>query len=113
MSYNIESVEIVGGGLSMTVNDFYFLREMEGLPEDCFLHDALGRNLKLSEVIPLLDLRWRGGWSGNSFNAFKSKVLTKTRGTAKLAVTWEDGEVTGLRVVDGVVRECAAKKVVE
>lgn len=120
MSYNIEDVEITEGSLALAARDVSeFLDEDDGgRPESCFLEDmqeAANRALRagdLGKMLPIEDLSWAGTWSGNSFDLFK-KILGRTRGSAKIAVTWEDGAVTGLLVDEGEVREVSAKKVIE
>lgn len=118
MSYNIEDVKITEGSLAIAARDVSeFTEDEDGRPESCFLDDMVKeankalRAGKPDQRLPVEDLTWTGTWSGNSFDTFK-KVLARMHGRAKVAVTWEDGEVTGLVVDAGKVKEVSAKKVV-
>lgn len=57
--------------------------------------------------ITIKTLEWSGDGSGHSYQTFKDVVLPKLKGKADMIVIWEDASVwSGLRVRDGVLKEC-------
>lgn len=115
MSYNIDSVQIVTGFLtieSSLARKFAKDKgkyEMSQVPEDNFLDDVLIDDGEIKIDNP----EWSGEGSGRSFDLFK-EVLGLTKGTADLVLTWEGGDsITGLRITDGLVEEKKVRMVLE
>ena len=49
------------------------------------------------------DFYWCGTGSGRHFDVLEKQILPDTKGYAELIFTWEDGEVTGIKVDEGVI----------
>ena len=101
MSYNIDTIEVVSGALTLTEEAREAaLAAIADRPEGNFLDYAT-----------LPRVRWCGDWSGHTLPELK-RALTYTRGTADLALIWEGGDsVSGIRVVEGAVTEHKASVV--
>jgi hypothetical protein len=133
MSYEIDSIEIIDGELSISREAFAAAFEEAALsneiPEISVFHRddmeiiryktkrADGKKLEVvcgadcpENIIFNKDsgrdgnrVRWRGAGSGSTYDTFKN-FLSKTKGNADLVLIWEGGDsVEGLRVRDGVV----------
>lgn len=58
----------------------------------------------------LIELKWHGRDSGRTYGELLT-VLASTGGAADLAIRWSDGKLTGLRVVNGVVKKYNVEKI--
>lgn len=105
MSYNIDSVEVLEGSLTIDIEVAKKFKEEneDELPGRNFIEEVVITGEE--SAIP----SWCGEGSGWAFNLFK-EALSLTKGEADLLLTWEGGdEFSGLRVRDGVVREMAVE----
>lgn len=127
MSYNIEDVKILsaknfgiwGAGLEKLYQSINY--EMD-TPESCFLHSLpvpydkegkrerhpdFGSGICLSDQFYPIDSVARSGtYSGASYITLFTKVLPLTVGEADIVYIWEDGDLSGVQVRDGVVTRC-------
>lgn len=117
MSYNIDSVRILNGGLRITAANLMALRLVLAgqLPDSNFLdvqkNVAIQRMMEkddtLIDIAPSGFLHWCGDGSGHAFDVFCDEVVPKLLGEADLLVIWEGGDsVEGYRVKSGECRQC-------
>lgn len=116
MSYNIDSIEIVKGKLTINkelaqnFND----RHNDDLPEWNFINAILeGDELVIEKEdedgVHLKRVPWCHQGSGRSFEQFK-EALELTKGKADLVLIWEGGDsINGLRISNGKVEEKEVK----
>ncbi len=111
MSYNIDTIHVLSGQLSLRAADARKLVRDESGPEDCFIED-LEDIVHGDEVPKIIDLdmnnfRWRGEGSGNSWEEyFLPDVVPLLRGEAELVVVWEGGDsFGGIRIKNGKATE--------
>ena len=100
MSYNIDTVHILSGKLSIKTSDVRKLLKKyeEVLPEDCFLSDLDDEG----KVVDIRSLAWQGTGSGNSFEIFEKFVVPCLIGKAVVQFIWEGGDSTEvIRIRDG------------
>lgn len=112
MSYNIDTIRYIRGGLTIAPAEAAVAREefRDELPEDTFLDDVLRRHGKTGgDPVPIERPAFRGEASGYGFAAgVFHKLLGRTKGEAELLVVWEGGDsIAGYRVRDGRVTEHA------
>jgi hypothetical protein len=114
MSYNIVGTEV------LTCKDFRIhkddldrVQDLVRGPEWSIFH-MIGRQVSLSEddYYHFNDFfAWAHTGSGRSYDELKKDVLPLFKGKADILFTWEDGECSGLRVIDGQVTEHEIVKV--
>jgi hypothetical protein len=114
MSYNIDSIHIVKGGLRCDRGTFEGLKaEFEdNLPECCFLHGEFeGDVLEFTEGSTF---EFCGSGSGRQEKVL-SDILRSLEGSADLVLVWEGGDsFTGLRkTLFGTVEEMEVRFVLE
>lgn len=107
MSTNVMSTRYLGDGkLSIRASEVLRLREEFGrdLAESNFIEDLEVSVTRSDEVVTIDRPWWSGGRSAYGEDILIQEILPCTTGRAELLLTWEgDGDLTGLRVVDGVV----------
>lgn len=110
MSYNIDSIDYLGDArliISAAVLARLAKESCADSPESSFLDDpdCWRESVDLPGFVVLERLWWHGEGSGHGFDALKA-ALGHTLGSADLLLVWEGGDSqTGLRIVNGVVRE--------
>lgn len=102
MSYNIIDVDVREIDCWLTGRE---LRNLYRAHQDNLAECNLFDDLDLlgptdDERVTIPDLSWSGTWSGNGYSSFKD-ILLSLHGTAKFAVTWEDGETEYFRLDNG------------
>ena len=103
MGNNIISVETLNTTARMRHSDATELlaRLSDMLPETCFLRSLVGYEPDADGYVSVTRLDWTGIWSGNTYYAVFEQVAACIAGRIESILTWDDGETTGLRVVDG------------
>jgi hypothetical protein len=113
VSSNIKTVRYLSGQLTIArfAASGLISRLQHSLPEDCFLLDVpmVGEAADVAIERP----RWRGEGSGYSFDDLLAEVLPLTKGSADILVVWDGGELSGIRVRDGVVTQPKVVTVLE
>lgn len=120
MSYNIDHSETIKvKNCWMYKKDIINLYKThtDDLAEINFISEFYGKfeeekSLKknLDEKVPIIDLDWSGGWSGNGFETLVKKIGPKIHGFIEVVFTWEGGDSTSaLRIKDGKVTEPRVK----
>lgn len=107
MSTNIRSSRYLNGMLSIRrLSARNFANKYRNvLPEANPLDYILWERGDEEEVLRLEQFPWTGTWSGNSYVGLLDEFLGHTTGEAEIIFDWEDGQLTGKRVKNGVVTD--------
>lgn len=104
MSTNCNTLYI-DGELRLSVQKFEEFKNLERLPDGCFLNCPENCCHREGDEMVITDPWWYGEGSGWSFDTLKETILPATTGKADLLFVWEGAEFSGLRVENGVVTE--------
>lgn len=115
VSNNIEHSEYLSGKLSIRRGAAILLYDGNdmGLVGDSFFGDFDLYYGYDGDVLEIADFVWCGSNSGEGYEELLPEILAQTTGSADLLFVWGNGEMTGLRVVEGVVTKCKVKVTLE
>ena len=90
MSYNVNTMKIIEGELSIKSSDVLELldKHRDDLPESNFLEKLN----PTSELLRITNLWWQGEGSGYSYHIFKGDVIPVLKGSARVMEVWEGGD---------------------
>lgn len=107
MSSNIQNSRYLNGMLSIRRQSAcnFANKYRDTLPETNPLDFVLWERGEPDELLRLEDFPWTGTWSGNSYVGLLDEFLGYTTGDAEIVFAWENGDLTGKRVRNGLVTD--------
>lgn len=108
MSYNVDSVRILGGEAWMEVEDVKQLcEELEFRPDVNVLDTLLEQRKDGEQRLSITRLWWCGEGSGSTYGLFLAKVVPLIHGRIETLWVWEGGDsISGLIIDNGIYTDC-------
>jgi hypothetical protein len=85
------------------------------LPEVNFitsLYNNLKKKSKINNklfnlgIVTVSEFCWRGAGSGESYNLLLTEVFPKIQGYAEIMYIWTDGDIHGVKINNGKIKQC-------